>query len=325
MNIGQLKGFNYQPSYGSSGFELWMNFDAETVELELARGKAYFPQMQAIRWWLSWDAWKRDSQRFAANFETALALAAQHDLIVMPVLFNRWHDSVLDYGGIYIDHFLPDANYLQNFAPAPGEKIFDPYLDSIVGAHADDARIFAWDLCNEPFFYHQTEAMAEIIRAETAWLQRLYDGCKQRGARAPITVGVMGGRGADDLKQVENFADFFSIHPYFTGDSPPCNKEWYEGILDSHVAFAKQSGKALLATETCWGHLDDSKRVELIRYTLGELKKRGIGWLCYSLHHSRVADLHRAEFGPTSEPGNLSFIDHDGSLRAGHDVWNEFV
>ena len=51
---------------------------------------------------------------------------------------------------------------------------------------------------------------------------------------------------------------------------------------------------------------------------------RGVGWLVYLLHHSLIADAHRPEFGPVGFPGYLGFIEADGSLRAGHDVFNDF-
>jgi hypothetical protein len=35
MNWQELRGFNYQPSYGTFGLELWMKFDAEIIDLEL--------------------------------------------------------------------------------------------------------------------------------------------------------------------------------------------------------------------------------------------------------------------------------------------------
>ena len=73
-----------------------------------------------------------------------------------------------------------------------------------------------------------------------------------------------------------------------------------------------------------WGAIDDAKRVEIIRYTLEQLKQRGIGWLVYVLHHSLIADAHRPEFGILTDPGNLSFIEADGTLRPGHDVFNAF-
>ena len=57
---------------------------------------------------------------------------------------------------------------------------------------------------------------------------------------------------------------------------------------------------------------------------LGELKNRKIVWLAYVLHHSQIADAHRAEFGPVGHPGNLSFIEADGTLRPGHEVFNDY-
>jgi hypothetical protein len=315
-----LRGFNYQPSWGSSGMEIWRQFDGSLMDVELSRGKKYFPGMTAIRLWLSWDAFTRAPSRFEYNFEIALDTAHNHGLAVLPVLFNRWHDGTLDYGGIYLDHFLPGASWLQN-----AKNLFQPYLDAVVGKHAGDSRVFAWDLCNEPFSYNSpASASIEPVRAaEMTWLEMLYKTCKQLGARAPLTVGFH--PGAD---MIEPLSDIFSIHPYWV---PPRNKASiqasqasFEKHLEDCVTIANKFNKPLLATETCWGSLKDLDRVEIIRYTLNELKKRKIGWLAYLLHHSLIADAHRLEYGPVSHPGNLSFIEADGSLRPGHEVFNEF-
>lgn len=312
----KIHGFNYQPSYGTSGFELWQKFDAAVIDRELGLGKKYFPGMNGLRWWLSWDSFLRNPKRFADNFETALRLANKYQCKVMPVLFNRWHDSVLDYGGIYVDHFLPKASWVQR------DKMFDAYLDAIVGTHKNDPRILAWDLCNEPFSYGcPPEKIPEIDKAELAWLKGLYGACKKLGAAAPITVGIHPGV---PLEKVEPISDLLSIHPYFVHNQPNASKAAYEKSLDRDVAFAERVKKPLLSTECCWGALDDTVRVETVRYTLENLKKRNIGWLVYILHHSLIADAHRAEFGPVGFPGNLAFIEADGSLRKGHEVFNEF-
>ena len=319
MDYSQIKGFNYQPSWGSSGFEIWRNFDAERMGHEVALGKAYFPGMNAIRIWLSHDAWLRNHSRFDAAFETALRIADNHGLSVMPVLFNRWHDTTLDYGGIYIDHFLSKASWVQ------GKDQPEAFAEAIVGAHAADSRILAWDLCNEPFAYSCPPSdIPDIVKAEYAWLERTYGIAKRCGAQAPITVGIHPGHGRDGIRQIEPISDILSIHPYWTCDSPVHGKDAYEKSLDDYVQFASGVGKPLIATETCWGATDDAKRVEIIHYTLGQLKKRGIGWLAYLLHHSLIADAHRIEFGPVSAPGNLAFIEADGRLRPGHGVFNEY-
>jgi len=319
MDYSRIRGFNYQPSWGSTGFEIWRNFDAERMGHEIALGKAYFPGMNGIRLWLSHDAWLRNPGRFEAAFDAALGIAATHGLVVMPVLFNRWHCATLDYGGIYIDHFLPKASWVQ------GRDQPAAFAEAIIGKHAADQRIFAWDLCNEPFSYNCSPSdISEIVNAEYAWLERLYRIAKRCGARAPVTVGIHPGHGLDGIRQIEPISDILSIHPYWTCDSPVHDKGAYEKSLDDYVRFAASAGKPLLATETCWGATDDAKRVEIIKYTLGQLKKRGIGWLAYLLHHSLVADAHRIEFGPLSAPGNLAFIEADGRLRPGHDVFNEY-
>ena len=319
MDCSLVRGFNYQPSYGSNGFELWRKFDAGVIRRELGLGRKYFPGMNAIRLWLSWDAFNRSPGEFAANFDAALAAASDAGMAVMPVLFNRWHDSALDYGGVYIDHFLPRASWVQR----PG--MFDAYMETIVGGHAHDRRVFAWDLCNEPFAYScQPDEIPEIVRAEFAWLEGLYKACKRLGAEAPVTVGIHPGHGLRGIQQIEPLSDILSIHPYWTCDSPPHEKAVYERSLDDYAGFAAKVAKPLLATETCWGALDDAKRVAIIRYTLAQLKARGIGWLAYVLHHSLIADAHRPEYGPLTAPGNLAFIEADGTLRPGHAVFNEF-
>jgi len=53
MEYTQLKGFNYQPSWGSTIYEIWRNFDAERMRHEVALGKVYFPGMNALRLWFS--------------------------------------------------------------------------------------------------------------------------------------------------------------------------------------------------------------------------------------------------------------------------------
>jgi hypothetical protein len=160
-----------------------------------------------------------------------------------------------------------------------------------------------------------------IVEAETQWLKGLYTKCKVLGAEAPITVGIHPGV---PLEVVEPAADVLSIHPYWIHSDKNAKKEVYESKLDAEAACARKARKPLVATECCWGSLDNAVRVESIRYTLGQLKKRNIGWLVYLLHHSLIADAHGPGYGPVGFPENLSFIQPDGSLRPGHEVYNEF-
>lgn len=327
MDYSQIRGFNYQPSYGRNGLELWRKFNAEAISRELGRGKEYFPCMNAIRLWLSWDAFiyadEAERGEYCDNFATALDIAADYELRVMPVLFNRWHNEHLDYGGIYVDHFLPDAwggawagHGFEGFL-----KRCRSFVDAVVGPHAADERILAWDLCNEPFSYGNLDDdnIRPLIKSEYAWLEEQHNHCKELGTTSPITVGTHWGT---PLEWVEPISDILSIHPYWI---PGADKKEYENHLNADLEFAGQVGKPLMSTETCWGSLNDEERVDIIRYTLGEHARRDIGWLAYLLHHSLIADAHRPCFGPVGPPGNLAFIEADGSLRPGHGILNEYA
>lgn len=181
MDYSQIRGFNYQPSFGSTAIEIWLNFNKRIVTTELARGKKYFPKMNAIRLWLSWDAFIRNNDKFLESFEEALKIADSFDLKIMPVLFNRWHNDFLDLGGIYLDHFLPGTSGCQK------DDLFEPYIKKVVGNHKDDKRIFAWDLCNEPFSYtfgFPISYIENVFNAELLWLKKIQAYCKRYGVLA---------------------------------------------------------------------------------------------------------------------------------------------
>jgi hypothetical protein len=52
---------------------------------------------------------------------------------------------------------------------------------------------------------------------------------------------------------------------------------------------------------------------------------REIGFTVHALHHSLVADLHRDEWVLVGPLEWLDMIEADGSLRPGHEVFDEFA
>jgi hypothetical protein len=337
-----VRGFDYSGSWGTSGLDLWLHHDHGTLAVEVARGKRYFPGWNLARWWLSHEAFQRSPEAFSANFEAGLAVFASHGVSVMPVLFNRWRDPICDFGGVSIDHFVPGlCGFIsegefdrpgETGAPATSMRgIFRAYLEAIVGAHKDDARILAWDLCNEPFMGDYVDDDSSVVRAaELTWLTWTRDVVRSLGATQPLTIGNYPGMSA--MRLTEPLSDFVSFHPYFVPTPPPTGQampngtpEGFEALLDEAVAFADAAGKGILASETVWGANDDLVREEILRYTLGELHKREIGFVAHGLHHSLVADLHATQYGPLGWPERLEFINADGTLRQGHEAFNLFA
>jgi hypothetical protein len=323
FDFSSIRGFNYQPSAGSTSFENWLYFNPELIELELRRGKHYFPKFNTVRYWLSWSAFVRNPERFAAHFETALKIADNLGLRVIPCLTNRWHNTWDDNDGIYLDHLVSNwecGSYKKGF--------YKPYFDIVIGRHKDDPRILAWDTCNEPFCYNPSwDKTGEIPRIEWEWLEDMYAYAKSLGASQYVSFSP----NCEDFSPewIDRYAaisDVFMIHTYLLEDYSAETKQKFAKRLDYYLELAASYHKGLISTECCWGALDDDERVEQIRFELEELVvKRHIGIIAHALHHSLVSDLHSPEFGPVDDwPGDLHFINADGSLRKGHEVYNEF-
>lgn len=320
MDYSKIRGFNYQPSYGSTSFENWEYFNEEIIKCELRRGREYFPRANTIRIWLSLDSFIRNPLRYCESFEKMVSINDKYGFKLIPVLFNRWHCMTLDCGGVYIDNFVKGWNGVSR------KDNFTPFLKAIVGGHKDDERVLAWDICNEPFSYTlPIKQMKTVEKAEYEWLARMHDTCKEAGALQPLGVSIHMFHGRKGMERINPISDLLMIHPYYMFDQDNVvEKQKFISLLDNYVQDSVKFGKKMIVTETCWGSLDDNWRVENIRFTLEELSKRNLGFIVHALHYSRVADLHTPEHGPVGYPGNLAFINADGTLRKKHDIFNNY-
>ncbi len=324
MNISDIRGFNYQPSYAYTGADIWRRFDSSAFERELGWGKKHFPGINGVRIWLAWEVFAlgsdEEKEAFVKNVDTAFSIAVNLELLVMPVLFNRWHAGLPDWGGIYLDHFLPDSGW----AGGSFDHQWRDYIKTLMHHFSEDNRIFSWDLCNEPFSYNFNDntpgLTSEIEQYEYRWLKAVYELCKTEGACAPIGVGFWKW---EHLKAYPELNDILNFHNYWLGDDSDVDN-WLRK-LDACVELREKTGKPLISTECCWGHVDDQERVRILEKHLSALNERNIGWLMYGLQHSLIADLHRPEYGPVSSPGTLHCVEIDGSLRPGHEAINKYV
>ena len=100
--------------------------------------------------------------------------------------------------------------------------------------------------------------------------------------------------------------------------------EALEERLDESISAINRTGKPALVTECCGGRLDDAERVGFIKVALAAFQARRLGFMPHLLHHTLVADGHRPEHGHVGVAGYMAFIEADGRLRAGHDVFNAY-
>ena len=311
----KVRGFNFHPTYSFGANEDWVMFDYSVWEKELLRGKELFPNMNTIRVWLSWNAWCKLEDRFITYLRQVVELCKANGIYVIPSIFNRWHDPMIDGDGIYIDHFLPGSSWLLKYGDPFGE-----YIDALAKEFKDEEQILVWDLCNEPLAYDVNFPLKDVIMPyELDWLRRMADRLRAGGITQPIGIGSTGDQ---SMNVFGDICDVYLTHMYCRSEA---GAPVFEETVRTFAAEAKANGKPLIVSECCWGALDDLTRAKLVRITLDIFKKYDIGFVVHALQYSPRTDLHYREDGRMSpDVGNLSFMSKDGNIRPGHEIYCDY-
>lgn len=323
FDYSTMRGFNYQPSYASSSYEAWRWFREDVFRRELTFGKQRFPRINTIRLWLSFDAYQRDRNGFLDHFEKALAICHELDLKVIACLFNRWHNHFCDNGGIFMEKLFPGT---EMYDP----DFFKPFLRDVCLPHRADERILIWDLCNEPFSFDCDYTQVPMLMdALNDWLRSMSQYLHELHVTQDVGVSLHGSLNPLLLEMVEPYSTVLMVHPYLQRIP---NEKAYRlfcqqvlAHLDRQKAFAESVRKPLIVTECCWGSIDDDVFAENIRETLTEYGKRHIGFVAHALMESDVADLHSPKTGAIKQDmGQFNFLDKEGRIRPGLEVFNDF-
>lgn len=304
--VSEVRGFNYVPSFCRTGFELWTRFDERIFRDELMRARDYFPGINTIRIFLDQHAYEIEPAAFLERIAIATDAIDAIGARFIPVLFNRWHHTGGDWGGVYIDHISPEVHI------SGRADRFRPYLEALIPTFRDDPRILLIDLCNEPQIRWKHELELQHKRDEFDWLAWTAEHVRSLDPTHPITIGTMV---FDDVEIFEPLVDVVSCHPY---------SGWRDGRLGKDVdRVLALSDKPVLASETTDGAEDDRERGEIIEKTLGALKARQVGWIAWTLNWAPRANSRR---GDPYNGGHsyMAYIEEDGSLRPYHDAFNAF-
>lgn len=310
---GWVRGFNYQPSWGSHGLQIWLDFKPDTYAMEIDRGLKYFPRMNALRIWMSYDAYIHDRQKYLNAVGDAYRILRERKIKIMPVLFNGWHTTP-DFGGF--------SSGMLEITRKRGEwEVERRHAEDVAAIMSDTDDVLMFDLANEPFCDLWREKEQLLARD---FLQSLAGHLHRVAPKIPVTVGSWGigreWRPLWDIDLFSPFVDVISLHPYWgTG-----LKDEHLKMIDELLSHLRKIRKPVIASECCWfsPNDDDAGRVEVIKHELGWMKREGIGFMPHALHHSLVADLHRKTYWPGM--GCMQFIEADGTLRKGHEIYNEF-
>lgn len=151
-----MVGCNYIPSDAVNQLEMWQaeTFNLDTIDREL--GYAEKLGFNSVRVFLHDMLWLQDGPGLLQRIDEFLALADKHHIRVMLVLFDSCWNPAPKLGK------QPDPQpslYNSGWVQSPGYSVLkDPiayphlkeYVIGIIERFAEDPRIIAWDVWNEP-------------------------------------------------------------------------------------------------------------------------------------------------------------------------------
>jgi hypothetical protein len=149
-------GANFLPSNSINELEMWQadTFDPATIDREL--GWAEGIGMNTMRVFLHNLLWEQDAKGFQKRIDTFLTIAARHHIKPVFVLFDSCWEPFPKLGpqhppipGVHNSGWVqaPGATVLSDSTQFPR---LEKYVKGVVGAFANDQRILAWDIWNEP-------------------------------------------------------------------------------------------------------------------------------------------------------------------------------
>ncbi len=206
--VGWLVGCNFTPSTAINQLEMWQTdtFDPATIDREL--GWAEGIGMNSLRVFLHHVAWEQDPNGFLDRMDKFLELAHKHKIGVMFVFFDGCWDPMPRPGKqrtprphVHNSGWLQDPGREILSHPAQLDKL-EPYVAAVFGRFAQDDRIHAWDLFNEPenenrISYgdqgQKLELPDKAARVQPL-LEKVFAWARKAQPSQPLTVGVWKGR-----------------------------------------------------------------------------------------------------------------------------------
>ncbi len=252
-----LVGANYTTSNAINQLEMFQadTFDPEAIDRELGWAHKQFG-MNTMRVYLHDLLWQQDPQGFIKRVDTFLSIAEKHGIRPMLVLFDSCWDPDPKLGpqhrpipGVHNSGWVQSPSRHMLVDPA-NDKHFREYVEGVVGAFANDKRVLAWDLWNEPDNPGGGNYMDKQLKGEqeriAELLPQIFDWARAKKPTQPLTSGVWIGDdwspGAASLTSIQRTqlerSDVITFHNY----------EQPEAFV-SRVAQLKKYGRPLICTE----------------------------------------------------------------------------
>ena len=239
-----LVGSNFIPSSAINELEMWQADTFDPPEMDKELGWAESANMNIMRVFLHDLLWEQDAAGFQHRLDVFLSIAAKHHIRPMFVLFDSCWDPLPKLGsqhppipGVHNSGWLqsPGSAALQDPSQYPRLK---SYVKGVIGSFANDPRIAAWDLWNEPDnsnsrSYGTFEAKNKEDLVLTL-LPQIFEWARAVNPSQPLTSGIWQGDWSSDDKlsvmarsQLSE-SDVISFHNYSWPEDFEKRVEWLE-------------------------------------------------------------------------------------------------
>jgi hypothetical protein len=275
-----LVGSNYNPATAINQLEMWQadTFDPATIDKELGWARAL--GMNTMRVFLHNLLWEQDAAGFRRRIDEFLDIAARHRIKPIFVLFDSCWDPEPKLGpqhppipGVHNSGWVQAPGRARLEEPSGHPKLRD-YVEGVVGAFANDQRVLAWDVWNEPDNdgggnYPRHEGKQKYVEV---LLVQVFAWARGQKPTQPLTSGLWqhDDWSIDKLTPIEKIqiehSDVISFHDY----------SWPE-VFERRVRQLQIYGRPLMCTEymargngsTFDGTLPLGKRHNIAMYNWG--------------------------------------------------------
>jgi hypothetical protein len=253
-STGWLVGSNYAPSTAINQLEMWQaeSFDKEVIDREL--GLAESLGFNTMRVFLHDLLWQQDSAGFLRRMDQFLTIADKHHIRPMFVLFDAVWDPMPHLGAqrAPIPH-LHNSGWVQS----PGAAVLSdttryeslrPYVQGVVGRFANDRRVIAWDIFNEPDNVNRPAYVAyePLDKGERAFqlMRKAFTWAREMNPSQPLTAAPWKGDYQDASRvpplvaYMLDSSDVVSFHSY--DDSASVERE---------ITALERYGRPIICTE----------------------------------------------------------------------------
>jgi len=247
-----LVGANYVPSDAINQLEMFQaaTFNPELNDKEL--GWAESIGMNTMRVFLQDQLWQQDPKGFTKRLDAFLGIAAKHHIRPILVLFDSCWEPDPKLGpqhppipGVHNSGWVQSPGAKELSDPAYEPKL-EAYVKGVVGAFANDDRVLAWDVWNEPDNtnggrFDEPKNKVELV---AALLPKAFAWARSAHPTQPLTSGAWQGNWTDPTQETAVTkiqlaeSDIITFHNY----------DWPEGF-EARVKSLEPLGRPIICTE----------------------------------------------------------------------------